>query len=68
MERPFRIGSRVRVADQTGVIEDIGVRVTRMRADDGSQVLIPNMVFFTLPVTRLPRTESEPQPERPPIE
>lgn len=53
IERPFQIGSRVRIGDQVGVIEDIGVRVTRMRADDSSEILVPNLVFFTSPVTRL---------------
>jgi small conductance mechanosensitive channel len=53
IERPFSIGTRVKVGDQSGTIEDIGVRVTRMRSDDGSEVLIPNLVFFTSPVTRL---------------
>ena len=53
VERPVTIGSRVTIADHTGVIEDIGVRVTRMRGDDGSEILVPNLVFFTAPVTKL---------------
>ncbi|MEX2235967.1 MAG: mechanosensitive ion channel domain-containing protein [Dehalococcoidia bacterium] len=65
VERPFDIGSRVRVADQTGTIEDIGVRVTRMRTDEGSEVLVPNLVFFTSPVTRLIVEEPEPMPSAP---
>jgi small conductance mechanosensitive channel len=54
VERPFRIGDRVKVAEQTGVIEEIGMRVTRMRTDEGNEVLVPNLVFFTAPVVRLP--------------
>jgi small conductance mechanosensitive channel len=60
IERPFKIGSRVKVMDQTGTIEDIGVRVTRMRADDGSEIMVPNLVFFTMPVVRLTPSDSEP--------
>jgi small-conductance mechanosensitive channel len=60
IERPFKIGSRVKVMDQTGTIEDIGVRVTRMRADDGSEIMVPNLVFFTMPVVRLDELEAEP--------
>jgi small-conductance mechanosensitive channel len=62
IERPFKIGSRVKVAEQTGTIEDIGVRVTRMRADDGTEILVPNLVFFTAPVVRLDAVEPEPDP------
>ena len=59
IERPFKIGSRVKVMDQTGTIEDIGVRVTRMKADDGSEIMVPNLVFFTMPVVRLEAVEAE---------
>ena len=62
IERPFKIGSRVKVADQTGTIEDIGVRVTRMRADDGSEIMVPNLVFFTSPVVRLDSVSPEAPP------
>ena len=66
IERPFRIGSRVKVADQTGTIEDIGVRVTRMRADDGSEIMVPNLVFFTSPVVRLDTVEADQTSSGPP--
>ena len=66
IERPFKIGSRVKVAEQTGTIEDIGVRVTRMRADDGTEILVPNLVFFTAPVQRLESREAEQSASPPP--
>jgi len=41
-ERPFRIGDRVALAGQNGVIEQVGYRSTRIRTDKGSLIVIPN--------------------------
>jgi|GEM_PF-302987 len=41
-ERPFRIGDRVSLANQNGVIEQVGYRSTRIRTDKGSLITIPN--------------------------
>ncbi|MBI2863835.1 MAG: mechanosensitive ion channel family protein [Chloroflexi bacterium] len=46
LERPFRIGDRVRVKDFTGVVEDVGLRTTSLRTGDGAQVIIPNATIF----------------------
>ncbi|MCL2562874.1 MAG: mechanosensitive ion channel family protein [Oscillospiraceae bacterium] len=42
--RPFKIGDRVRYhgGDVRGVIEEIGIRHTEIRTEEGTQVLIPN--------------------------
>jgi small conductance mechanosensitive channel len=47
IERPFRIGDRVRIGDAEGDVEDVGVRVTRLRTDGGDHVLVPNSVVFS---------------------
>lgn len=47
LERPFRVGDTIRVKDQTGVVENIGVRTTQLRTTDNVQVLVPNATVFS---------------------
>lgn len=42
MEDQFGIGDTITVADATGVVEDLSLRVTRLRAADGSVWYVPN--------------------------
>jgi MscS family membrane protein len=42
LDRPFHQGDVVTLAGQTGAIEEIGFRSTRMRTVDGALVTIPN--------------------------
>jgi small-conductance mechanosensitive channel len=46
LERPFRVGDTIRVKDQEGTVENIGVRTTVLRTRDNVQVLVPNAVIF----------------------
>ena len=41
-DRPFRIGDRIKVDGFDGIIEDIGIRSTRLRTLDRCLVTIPN--------------------------
>jgi hypothetical protein len=45
-ERPFRIGDEVTIKAERGVVEDIGIRTTRLRNADNVQIIIPNAVVF----------------------
>ena len=47
LERPFRVGDTIRVKEQTGVVENIGVRTTQLRTIDNVQVLVPNATVFS---------------------
>lgn len=47
LERPFRVGDRIRVRDVVGEVQGIDVRTTLVRNDDGELVLIPNAIVFT---------------------
>lgn len=47
LERPFRIGDRIRVRDVIGEVQGIDVRTTLVRNDDGELVLVPNAIVFT---------------------
>ena len=47
LERPFRVGDTIKVKDQTGVVENVGVRTTQLRTADNIQVLVPNATVFS---------------------
>jgi small conductance mechanosensitive channel len=51
LERPFRVGDTVRIKDELGVVENIGVRTTMLRTAENVQVLVPNAVVFGEVVT-----------------
>ena len=51
LERPFRVGDTIRVKEQQGVVENIGVRTTVLRTPNDVQVLVPNAVVFAEVVT-----------------
>lgn len=40
--QPLRIGDRVTVGGETGIVEEIGLTYTFIRTDDGSRLVIPN--------------------------
>jgi small-conductance mechanosensitive channel len=46
LERPFRVGDTIRIKDQEGVVENIGVRTTTLRTVQNVQVLVPNALVF----------------------
>ena len=52
--RPFRIGEKVTVFGNTGIIYDIGLLYSRLRTDDGDIILAPNtsMVTTTIIIRR----------------
>src|SRR5207248_11539392 len=51
LERPFRVGDTIRVKEQQGVVENIGVRTTMLRTPQNVKVLVPNAVAFAEAVT-----------------
>ena len=55
VERPFRIGDTIDVSGSSGVVEEIAFRTTMLKTGDGREVIIPNGVFMTSPVTNLTR-------------
>ena len=52
--RPFRIGEKVTVFGNTGIIYDIGLLYSRLRTDEGDVILAPNtsMVTTTIIIRR----------------
>src|SRR5581483_10671930 len=50
IERPFRIGDWITVADQSGSVQTIQLRTTALRTADGRLVILPNLSAFSSPV------------------
>jgi MscS family membrane protein len=53
----FRVGDVCRFGDRTGVVEDIGLRSTRIRTDDRTLVAIPNGTVATINLENLSRRD-----------
>lgn len=53
IDRPFRINDRVKVSNIDGVVEDVGMRSTRIRTEDESVFSIPNSFMVTTPVENI---------------
>jgi len=41
-DKPFKIGDRIKVGDNDGWVTEIGLRTTRIKTLDGTQLVIPN--------------------------
>lgn len=52
-EKPFRIGSNIKVSGTEGVVENVGFRSTRIRTLDNSVVSIPNNSIVNTTVENL---------------
>jgi len=46
-ERSFKIGDRILVGSQEGIVEQVGFRSTRLRTPNGSVLTIPNSTIAT---------------------
>lgn len=47
LERPFGVGDRVTVGNYTGRVEFVDLRTTKLRTDDGQEVIVPNTIFLS---------------------
>jgi MscS family membrane protein len=56
-DKPVRIGDLCRYGTDTGTVEAIGLRSTRMRGQDRTLTTIPNAVLSKLPVVNLSRRD-----------
>jgi len=58
MDRPVRVGDYCRFGDQTGTIEAIGVRSTRLRALDRTVITVPNAQFADMQISNFAHCDS----------
>ena len=56
-DRPVRVGETCQFGDMTGVVEEIGIRSTRIRSSDRSLISIPNGDFSKLRLVNLSRRD-----------
>lgn len=56
-ERPVKIGDYVQIGTATGLVQQIGIRATVVRTDDGSEIIIPNAQLMANPVTNWTLTD-----------
>jgi small-conductance mechanosensitive channel len=47
LNQPIRLGDRVTIDGQSGVIEEIGLSYTTLHADDGRRVIYPNSMLMS---------------------
>lgn len=50
IRKPFRHGDQIVTGEFEGTVEDIDLRVTRLRSYDGVALLVPNATVFTQPL------------------
>lgn len=50
IEQPFALGDRVKIRDVEGRVEQIELRTTVIRADNGDRIAVPNALIFSDPV------------------
>jgi MscS family membrane protein len=55
MDQPFKVGDLVKVGANTGNVEDIGLRSTKIRLLDKSLVVVPNKSVASEAITNLTR-------------
>ncbi|OHE85013.1 MAG: mechanosensitive ion channel protein MscS [Verrucomicrobia bacterium RIFCSPLOWO2_12_FULL_64_8] len=55
VDQPFKLGEFVRIGNFLGMVEDIGLRSTRLRALDKSLIVIPNKTVAAEAVVNLSR-------------
>ncbi len=55
VDKPFRIGDRIKLESVDGTVESIGLRSTRVRSLDGHHVTIPNKTVGNATITNITR-------------
>jgi MscS family membrane protein len=57
-DKPFRIGDQIKLDAIEGVVEDVGLRSTRVRSPEGHVVAIPNKMIGNAAITNMNRRPS----------
>ena len=55
IDQPFKLGETVKIGANTGLVEDIGLRSTKLRLVDKSLVVIPNKLVSSEAIVNLSR-------------
>ena len=57
-DKPFRIGDQIKMDAAEGIVEDVGLRSTRVRNPEGNLVAVPNKTVGNAAITNLTRRAS----------
>jgi MscS family membrane protein len=60
LDQPFKIGETVQIGSTIGMVEDIGLRSTKIRTVDKSLVVVPNKTVATESINNLSRFTQRP--------
>jgi MscS family membrane protein len=55
LDRPYRVGQRVKVQGHDGVVENIGFRSTQIRLLNGHQTIVPNEIMARMDIENIDR-------------
>lgn len=55
LDKPFRVGDRIKVESAEGLVETIGLRSTRIRSLDGHHITVPNKIMGNAIITNITR-------------
>ena len=58
LDKPFRLGDRIKLGEVDGVVEQIGLRSTRVRSMDGFLITVPNKTMGNASITNLSQRPS----------
>ncbi len=58
LDKPFKITDRIVISGHDGVVEEVGIRSTRIRTLEGRQITIPNAQFSESPIENISREPS----------
>lgn len=53
IDKPFRVGDRIKLADADGTVESIGLRSTRIRNLEGHLITVPNKTMGSAAITNI---------------
>jgi len=57
LDRPFEVGDSISVNNQTGTVEKIGLRTTRLRSVSGEELVFPNNMLLNSQIQNMRRME-----------
>ncbi|MBC8514825.1 mechanosensitive ion channel family protein [bacterium] len=57
LDRPFGVGDSIKVAGEAGTVKQIGLRSTRLRGFDKTEIILPNAVITASTIINLSRRE-----------
>ncbi|NPA32043.1 MAG: mechanosensitive ion channel family protein [Aquificae bacterium] len=55
LDKTFKIGDWIKVGDVEGIVEDLGLRTTKVRTFEKSLITVPNQILSTKPVENFSR-------------